>query len=382
VEGRQASSSSASAASSPSRGGRPTARPPALQAFDLDPARNAGVALRTEGVQYYGLEVLDITFGTGASMTTPPAHVLNVQGTGATSRTDIRLGAGDDRIFVSSLADFRPGGPYTDFLRGHLNDFHGTLNIDAGAGRHLLLISDEASTTGKDAVITSVRNRAISKDGRPGADGELATNAQIYVVGLAGRGITYRTDGTFADGVTYWAGHGNDVLAIDATHEALGVRTVTSLNTGLGNDVVTVDLKAGQDGFFVLNTQGAYQQVITVPDGSGGAPSAGTDTRPADSIGPATIGGQALLPGQAVLHPSYGVLLTVSPRYVNGVLQPTSVTLHRTLVAHGFVTTATRSVPGERSAVVGHGDRAPQRRAARRRQLPGRRRHGDASGPW
>ena len=119
---------------------------PSLQAFDLDPTKNAAALLRTDGLQYYGLEVLDITFGQGTD-----AHVLNVQGTGATSRTDIHLGAGDDRIFISSLADFRPGGPYTDFLRGTLDDILGTLNIDAGAGRQLLMISDEANTVGKNA---------------------------------------------------------------------------------------------------------------------------------------------------------------------------------------------------------------------------------------
>lgn len=36
---------------------------------------------------------------------------------------------------------------------------------------------------------------------------------------------------------------------------ATGQRTSTVLNTGEGDDTVTVTLSAGQDGFFVLNTQ-------------------------------------------------------------------------------------------------------------------------------
>ena len=52
------------------------------------------------------------------------------------------------------------------------------------------------------------------------------------------------------------------MITIDGTHRSAGVRTVTSLNTGLGNDVVTVDLDAGEDDFFVLDTQGAYEHLL------------------------------------------------------------------------------------------------------------------------
>ena len=48
-------------------------------------------------------------------------------------------------------------------------------------------------------------------------------------------------------------GHGDPII------------TVTTLNTGLGNDHVDVTLTAGQDGFFVVNTQGPYDQFPTYP---------------------------------------------------------------------------------------------------------------------
>ena len=83
------------------------------------------------------------------------------------------------------------------------------------------------------------------------------------ITGLAAGAITFKAapTGTFADGVTIWTGSGADTIHIDATHERAGVRTVTSLNTGLGNDDVTVDLEAGEDGFFVLDTQGGFEHV-------------------------------------------------------------------------------------------------------------------------
>ena len=43
------------------------------------------------------------------------------------------------------------------------------------------------------------------------------------------------------------------------------MRTTTLLSTGLGNDHVTVDLDAGEDGYFVLNTQGPYDEFLMEP---------------------------------------------------------------------------------------------------------------------
>ena len=85
------------------------------------------------------------------------------------------------------------------------------------------MISDEAATAGDTVVIDAVADA-------------------IRIAGLATGTITYRTDGTFADGITVWTGSGADTISISATHRAAGVRTVTFLNTGLGNDLVTVDL--------------------------------------------------------------------------------------------------------------------------------------------
>ena len=107
------------------------------------------------------------------------------------------------------------------------------------------MISDEAATVGDTVVIDAVADA-------------------IRIAGLATGTITYRTDGTFADGITVWTGSGADTISISATHRAAGVRTVTFLNTGLGNDVVTVDLTAGEDDLLVLDTQGGVDHVLPI----------------------------------------------------------------------------------------------------------------------
>src|SRR5207253_3418840 len=95
--------------------------------------------------------------------------------------------------------------------------------------------------------------------------------------GLAPASIDYLaaagSAGNFADGITMWAGYGDDGITIDGTHQRDAfVRTITTLNTGLGNDTVTVDLTATtignrlQDGFFVLNTQGPYNEFWSFTD--------------------------------------------------------------------------------------------------------------------
>ena len=100
------------------------------------------------------------------------------------------------------------------------------------------MISDEAAGTGDTNVQITERSR------RAGADSRVAGDAEIFVTGLAPR--RSRTGpprpATFADGITYWTGSGADTISVDGTHLRAGVRTVTSLNTGLGNDIVTVDL--------------------------------------------------------------------------------------------------------------------------------------------
>jgi Ca2+-binding RTX toxin-like protein len=179
------------------------------------------------GITYDTLEVLNIDTGSGDD-------VFNIRGTSAV--TNISLHDGDDQIYVSSLANVAGGDPRPDFLSGNLDSIQGPLNINAGAGRHLLFVSDASATRGDSAV----------------------TIANGLIRGLSPADITYVADnpsGNFADGITIWAGSGNDNISVVGTNERPGLRTITTLNTGAGDDNVVVALNAAVDGFFVLNTQ-------------------------------------------------------------------------------------------------------------------------------
>ena len=224
----------------------------------------AWLTTRMDGIQYYGVEDLNIGTGSGTD-------VLDVQGTtkgsndfAGTAATTVTLDPhdlsrpnGDDRAYLSSNADLDGlGNNYWrtfDFLTGNLDDFRGALNVDLGNGRHRLFMSDEASSHADDYAITDSIGDSHNK-----STAGLLSGADIYVTRAGLPGISYKTSGAgnLFDGVIYWTGSGNDTVFIDGTQNRAGQRTTTILNTGLGNDTITATLDAATDGFFVLETSG------------------------------------------------------------------------------------------------------------------------------
>jgi Ca2+-binding RTX toxin-like protein len=214
----------------------------------------ATLGTQLEGIHYFAFEVLNIDLSAGSD-------IFNIRGTAAGAVTNVRSHDGDDRFYVSSQADRRPENiAGYDYLNGDLDDILGTLNIDGGAGRQVLMISDESSTVGDPAVLITDSPVAGLVD---------LPTSEIRVVGLAPAPITFGAtpvSGNFAGGVTLWSGFGDDTITIDGTHRRDGLRTITTLNTGLGNDSVAVALTEGEDDFFVLNTQGAYHNRPSASD--------------------------------------------------------------------------------------------------------------------
>ncbi|MFN2611440.1 MAG: hypothetical protein ABR507_11310 [Actinomycetota bacterium] len=211
----------------------------------------ADVITRMDGIQYYGIEQVDIATGSGS-------EVFDIQGTTKGSNdyagvavTNVTLNNGDDRVFMSSNAELDQNTwAGFDFLTGNLDDFRGALNVDLGLGRHRLLMSDEASSHPDNYRITDIYNAPTMPSLVPGAD--------IYITRAGLPGISYKASpsGNLFDGVIYWTGSGDDTIYIDGTHVRPGARTMTLLNTGLGNDNITVSLDTGEDDYFALNTAG------------------------------------------------------------------------------------------------------------------------------
>ena len=211
----------------------------------------AVITTRMDGINYYYIDELNIEFGSGSD-------VLNVQSTSA-EETNIALHDGNDRIFISSDADLDrntlapDGAAYAfDFLTGNVDGIVGDLNIDAGDGRHIMMISDESTelTKGTEDDPVTIQRTAARPD------------VEIEILGLnfVGGAIRYGAApaGNFFDGITLWGGQNGNEFDIDATHRRDDAtwRTQTTLNTGDGADTVSVSLTAAADGFFVLNTQG------------------------------------------------------------------------------------------------------------------------------
>ena len=232
---------------------------------------SASMSTRMDGIDYYGFEQVNIKTGAGTD-------VFNVQGTtigsndfhgvsgplphgltplsGAQTNvtTNAPIGsAGSDRVYLSSDAnlDWSSWSGF-DFLTGNLDDFQGALNIDLGLGRHRLFLSDEASTHPDGYSFT----RSLADPNNAGATTSLLAGADVYLTRAGHTGISYRTSGNLFDGVDYWTGRGNDTVYVDATKPDAAERTTTILDTGLGNDAVTVSLQPVTDGFFVLETSG------------------------------------------------------------------------------------------------------------------------------
>jgi len=202
-----------------------------------------------------------------------PVHAVTNISLGA-NNYDSSTGEYDDleHVFVSSNAGldrntiFATDGnadPF-DFLTGDLDDVRGDLNIDFGTGRHGLMVSDEAATEGDaDVVITDIEPDLPDLN-------RLDPDSEIWITGLNFGGISYGVDpdGDLYEGIVYWTGSGADTISIDGTHvyKPAEFRTATVLNTGLGDDAITVDLYTGEDGFFVLHTMGGAAAHTPVAD--------------------------------------------------------------------------------------------------------------------
>jgi Ca2+-binding RTX toxin-like protein len=264
---------------------------------DFNNSGSAEVRTRMDGINFYGIEQINLDMGSGTD-------VLNIQGTSPGSfkldrdtvhaATNITLSDGDERIYISSNADLDHNtiddADVFEFLTGHLDGISGNLNLDVGEGRHRLLISDEAATAGDDNI--RISDNIMTATG--GDDFDDTNAAEIQIQGLAFGDITYGAhlaDGDFYDGIIYWTGSGDDTITIDGTHvrDESVERTTTQLNTGLGDDHVTVDLDEPEDGFFVLHTMGA--KVAHTPVDPGIAASDDDTVRAAASTLPLIIFG-------------------------------------------------------------------------------------------
>lgn len=204
------------------------------QAARLTEDRLTGLGL-PEAIEYEKLSQLHIGVGAGDD-------TFNVQGTSA--HTKLRLNDGNDRLFISSLADYGTDDPPPAELTGDLNAINGPLELNTGKGSHRLMVSDSQAITG-DASAEMTRETPT-----------FMTESEIVLAGLSSGMIGYITDaveGDFAAGIHVWLSQGDDELAINATHRREGVHTITTVRTNSGNDAINIAIDENLDDTLIVH---------------------------------------------------------------------------------------------------------------------------------
>ena len=263
---------------------------------------------RLDGINYYGLETLDLLMGSGDDG-------VNVRGSSA--HTGVDTGDGDDIVFVSDSANLGNRDDVLDAVNldglaawlatnanrdvedlfeallhgtltiddqvfeGSLDLVQGQLDIDTGAGSNTLAVSDRADTDADTGFV-------VNADSLTGI--APATITYISAQGdLAGQGAwtTYADSGLFGRGVSVFLGSGGNTGTIGRIRggalptSAFGA-TITTLYAGEGSDDVTITTQQpttgparlvvhGQGGDDIVNAGAANQPVVLFGD-------AGADT--------------------------------------------------------------------------------------------------------
>ena len=197
---------------------------------DVDPGVITGAGLAQGGVVHTAVETVHVRLG-------DDDDTVNVRGTAAdaSTATHVHGNDGDDTFYVSGVAALDTFTT-TDHLGGDLDQVDGPLFIhgDRGAGNRLL-ISDRGAAAG---------------------DSEVTYDGQI-LTGLAPAAIHHDVTGAFGRGITMWSSESADEISVSGSDLSTvpGTRTLTTLNSGAGPDVLTVDLIDGEDGPFVVNAE-------------------------------------------------------------------------------------------------------------------------------
>lgn len=185
-------------------------------------------------VAYTNVEVLKVYTG-------DKNIVMNVRGTSA--ETYIESQSGDDNVFVSSDADENATtADSVDKLLGVLDYIENNLHIQCNRGRHRLLISDSLSSIAKGVGLNGPA--VLTKSSLE----NLAENlGNIYYAAK---------DGNWYDGISIWLGEEGDKLDINSIQDLAPNRTVTSVHSGNGPDILSINVEASNYSLFVANGQG------------------------------------------------------------------------------------------------------------------------------
>jgi Ca2+-binding RTX toxin-like protein len=183
----------------------------------LTSSQLTGLGMST-GISYTGLETINISLSDAAD-------TFNVNSTSSIATTTINTGKGMDSVNVGSAA------PSTS---GNLNGIAGALVVNGGADSDTLNLYDTSDNAGNTGTLTSTK---------------------ITGLGMGSSGITY----SGVESLNINLGSGGDTFTVQSTASG----TATTLNTGAGDDHVTVQVGGLASTALAINTQDD-DDVITV----------------------------------------------------------------------------------------------------------------------
>jgi len=167
----------------------------------------------TEGINYSGIAILNISLGSGAD-------TFTVVSTNASMTTTVNLGFGDDIVNIGNVLDL----------------IAGELTVNGQGGSNTLNFSDAGSVLGKTGFLTA---------------------STLLGLGMGPEGVTFSSFAVLA----LTLGSGNDVLNVLGTNAT----TLTTVNTGAGANVLNISsnapvgsggVLAGLAGRLIVNGQG------------------------------------------------------------------------------------------------------------------------------
>ena len=248
------------------------------------------VVRRRDGINYYGVETLDVLLSDNDDR-------FSVQGTWATTTTNLDTAGGDDLIYVSSgalieaLDEFSADRDWAAFhnqvlhydrldpdptsgaevaLRpgGTLDYVQGELNIQAGTGHNTLSMSDRNDP---DADGDSTTPVVITEDSVTGL-APAVVNYDATGGDFSGQGKWNLTAdfGDYGRGVTFYGGTGGNTIDVTSIHTSglLGLpftREITTLFTGRSDDNVSVSVADDTGRFLVVRGEAGDDAINASP---------------------------------------------------------------------------------------------------------------------
>ncbi len=210
-----------------------------------------GLNMGPWGITYSGFSVMNISLGSGG-------NTFTIVNTTATTVTTLNSGIGNDTINVLADSDTTTINTQSGNDTVNIQTTNATTNVNTGTGADIINIGSLMPTTG--GILNGIQGTInvtgdggdtmnLDDTGSSAVKTGTLTSSTITGLGMGSGGINY--SGLSHLNITL--GSGNDTFNIQSTYSA----TATTVNTGLGADIVNIGSLMPATGGNVNGIQGA-----------------------------------------------------------------------------------------------------------------------------